>query len=234
MDTLPFILGFGLPSQLQIEPENPHCLNLTWKKAPGPVTGYRVYCYSGDSQQAEIIKDIHDSNLDMAFVSGLKPETVYRVGIASVASGIESKLAFSEENVKLRKSIRNNFFLDICSKFFSCKYVAFICSLIIFSAGIHHLVLDQNLVTLRKNLIIGKRIGRLWEKKSSPHAQYVSPTANRDDRVRKFTEWLKWQPLKDYMHFMRLLHETKQKDLAEQMTKSCKDKYAFNNQCSHN
>ena len=94
-----------------------------------------------------------------------------------------------------------------------------------FSAGIHHLVLDQNLVTLRNNLIIGKRIGRLWEKKSSPQAQYVSSTAKRDERVQKFTEWLKWQPLKDYMHFMRLLHETKQKDLAEQMTKSCKDKY---------
>ena len=121
MGTLPFILGFGLPSQLQTEPENPHCLNLTWKKAPGPVTGYRVYCYSGDSQQAEIIKDINDSNLEMAVISGLKPETMYRVGLTSVSSGIESNLAFSEEKVKLRKFIRNNLFFDIYAKSNSCK-----------------------------------------------------------------------------------------------------------------
>ena len=108
-----YLPGFGLPSQLKTEPKNPHCLYTTWKKAAGPVTGYKVYCYPGDSQQAEIIKDIHDSNLDMAVISGLKPETIYRVGLTSVSSGIESNLAFSEEKVKLRKFIRNNLFFDI-------------------------------------------------------------------------------------------------------------------------
>ena len=94
---------------------------MTWKKAPGPVTGYRVYCFPCDSEQAEIIKDIHDCDLEMAIISGLKPETVYKVGIASVSSGIESNLAFSEEKVKLRKFIRNNLFFYIYAKLNSCK-----------------------------------------------------------------------------------------------------------------
>ena len=127
LQNVALFLGFGLPSQLQTEPKNPHCLYLTWKKAPGPVTGYRVYCFLCDCEQAEIIKDIHDCDLEMAIISGLKPETVYRVGIASVSSGIESNLAFSEEKVKLRKFIRNNLFFDICKIKFMQKKQALLC-----------------------------------------------------------------------------------------------------------
>ena len=85
-----------------IEPTNPHSFKVTWKKATGPVTGYRVHCFPGDSQKAEIVKHIPDGNLKP--VSGLKPETVYRVAITSVSSGIESKLVFSKDELKLRKS----------------------------------------------------------------------------------------------------------------------------------
>ena len=78
---------------------------MTWKKATGPVTGYRVHCFSGDSHKAEIVKDIPDGNQESEFVSGLKPETVYRVAITSVSSGIESQFVFSKGEVTLRKSI---------------------------------------------------------------------------------------------------------------------------------
>ena len=90
-----------------MEPKNPHSFKVKWKKATGPVTGYRVHCFHGDSQKAEIIKYIPDGNQVSGFVSGLKPETVYRVAITSVSSGTESKLVFSKDEVKLRKSIIN-------------------------------------------------------------------------------------------------------------------------------
>ena len=89
--------------KLLTKPKNPHCLNVTWKKAGGPVTGYRIYCYPGDSKKPEIIKDIQDGNIDMVDISGLKPETEYRVEITSVFSGIESSI--SEGQIKMRKYI---------------------------------------------------------------------------------------------------------------------------------
>ena len=122
-----------------MEPKNPHSFKVTWKKATGPVTGYRVHCFPVNSQRAEIVKHIPDGNQVSGlvsglkhipdgnqvsgfvsglkhipdgnqvsgFVSGLKPETVYRVAITSVSSGTESKLVFSKDEVKLRKSIMN-------------------------------------------------------------------------------------------------------------------------------
>ena len=96
-------LAFGLPKKLRTEPKNPHCLFVTWNKAPGPVTGYKVYCFPGDARKADIIKDIHDGNLELALISGLKPETEYRVGITSISSGIESNLVPSEGLIRMRK-----------------------------------------------------------------------------------------------------------------------------------
>ena len=90
------------------------------------------------------------------------------------------------------------------------------------SAGIHHIVLDQNLLTLKKDLLIGKRIGKMWEKKMGPLAPYLISTAKKEEIIHQFTEWLKWQPLNDYKDFVRLLHKTQQDSLAEQLTASCK------------
>ena len=101
-----YISGFGLPSELESKPENPHCLHVTWKKADGPVSGYRLYIFPDDSQKAEIVKDIHDLNQVSAVISGLKPETMYRVGITSISSGIESKIVYSEQQIKMRKSLK--------------------------------------------------------------------------------------------------------------------------------
>ena len=88
-------------------------MNVTWKKAAGPVTGYRVYCFPGDSQKAEIIKDINGGNTESAFISGLKPETSYRVGVTSVSSGIESKQVCCDSEIRTRMFIM---------KFTTCTY----------------------------------------------------------------------------------------------------------------
>ena len=76
---------------------------MTWKEAAGPVTGYRIYCFPNESQKAEIIKDLTDVKQLSAIISGLKPETVYKVGITSVSFGTESKLVYSEEQLRMRK-----------------------------------------------------------------------------------------------------------------------------------
>ena len=91
-------------------------MNVTWKKAAGPVTGYRVYCF-GDSQRDEIIKDIDGGNTESAFISGLKPETTYRVGIKSVSSRAESKQVFSDHKLITRKTV----LLNTCNKYLYLK-----------------------------------------------------------------------------------------------------------------
>ena len=93
--------------------------------------------------------------------------------------------------------------------------------LYLFSAGIHNIVLEQNLLLLRKNLIIGNRIRRLWEKGSSKK-QHASLTEKKEDRIQRFTEWLQWRPLEDYRRFIRLLEKTKQEGLASALVASCK------------
>ena len=92
---------------------------------------------------------------------------------------------------------------------------------VLFSAGIHQLVLEQNRLILRKNLIISNRIRRLWEKGSSKK-QYALVTEKKKDRIQRFTEWLQWRPLDDYRRFLRLLEKTKQQALASALVASCK------------
>ena len=101
-----FVLDFGLPSELGSEAKSPHCSLVTWNKASGPVSGYRLYIFPDDSQKPEIVKDIHDMNQVSAIISGLKPETMYRVGITSVSSGTESKIVYSDQQIKMRKSFK--------------------------------------------------------------------------------------------------------------------------------
>ena len=88
-------------------------------------------------------------------------------------------------------------------------------------AGIHHLVLDQNYLVLKRELFIGERMTRFWQKYSS-EKEYIPPTFNKEESILSFTEWLKMQPLKDYKHFVRLLKKTKQERLAAQLDASCK------------
>ena len=67
----------------------------------------------------------------------------------------------------------------------------------------------------------------MWEKNTSPKDYVASDQTGNGERIKKFIEWLQWRPLKDYKHFIRLLDKTKQKDLAEHLTASCKT-YTFN------
>ena len=82
-------------------------------------------------------------------------------------------------------------------------------------------MLDQNLVTLQKDLVIGERIRRFWKKISSLE-YHIPQTGKREEINLKFAECLKWRPLRDYEHFLRLLQKTKQTGLAGQLTASCK------------
>ena len=208
---------------LTAEANNPHCLNVTWRKAADPVTGYKIHCFPGDSWKAEIVKEIEDVNKESTVISGLKPETEYRMGITSVCSGSQSKMVFSGQEVKLRKSVINLLLIFQYAKTPIFKMIDEIKLnfLSLFSAGIHHLVLEQNLLILRKNLIIGNRIRRLWEKGSSKK-QYASITEKKEDRIQRFSEWLKWRPLEDYRRFIKLLEKTKQEALASALVASCK------------
>ena len=88
-------------------------MQITWKKAAGSVTGYRVYCFPGDSHKDEIIKDIDGGNTESAFIRSLKPETSYRVGITSVSSGTESKQVFCDHQLRMCKKIMQHRKLEI-------------------------------------------------------------------------------------------------------------------------
>ena len=99
-----YLKGFGKPDELRTHARNPHCLHASWKKATGDVTGYRVYCFNGDSQKPEIIRYMDDANTESAIISGLKPDTEYRVGISSVSTTNESELVYSEGQLRMRKA----------------------------------------------------------------------------------------------------------------------------------
>ena len=98
-----FITDFGVPSEIRAQAVHPNCLHVTWKKAEGHVTGYRVYCFTADSAEAKIIKDIHDKDTEYVVVSGLNHKTQYRVGVGSISTDIESNTVFMEDNVEMRK-----------------------------------------------------------------------------------------------------------------------------------
>ena len=88
---------------LHAQAKNPHCLDVSWQKAAHPVTGYKIYCFPGNSPKAGIIKHINDVNQESAVISGLKPETMYKVVITSVSAGTESTMEISGDEIKMRK-----------------------------------------------------------------------------------------------------------------------------------
>ena len=96
---------FGTPTEIDAKAVHPHCLDVSWKKAAGHVTGYRVYCYSTDSTKADIISDVHDKDTESLTVTGLNPDTNYRVGVASLSSDTESYTVFMKKLCKMRKLV---------------------------------------------------------------------------------------------------------------------------------
>ena len=76
---------------------------MSWSKAAGPVTGYKVYCYPSESREAEITKDIWELTREHVVIDGLKPNCTYRVGMASVTEDVNSKLVFTKDQITMRK-----------------------------------------------------------------------------------------------------------------------------------
>ena len=54
------------------------------------------------------MKDIHGKDTEYAVVSGLRPDTQYKVGVASLSNDIESNTVFNEEKLKTRKFYEDN------------------------------------------------------------------------------------------------------------------------------
>ena len=181
------------------------------------MTGYRVYCFPGDSGKAEIIKDIHDGKQESVIVSGLKPDKRYRIGITSVSSETESKLVICKEQPRLRKFdlILNS--ANICS-FKCCTPRNLFCFI---SAGIHHVILDQNLTVLKQNLIHDEVVEKMLENDSSM-MEYVFSTKKQEEQIQRFIECLQNSSLKDYDNFIKLLYITKQQPLITKLVSSCK------------
>ena len=92
---------------------------------------------------------------------------------------------------------------------------------LLISAGIHHLVLDQNHLVLRKDLKLEGIMDGMF-KENSDIKQNVLSVEKREERMQKFIEWLQWCPRQDYRAFINLLEATQQISLADSLAASCK------------
>ena len=90
------------------------------------------------------------------------------------------------------------------------------------SAGVHHLILDQNLVVLKNNLKLDNILTAMLEKDSCME-QYVLSTENQEERIQRFIECLQHSPLEDYKTFLMLLYKTNQQILITKLVTSCKN-----------
>ena len=87
------------------------------------------------------------------------------------------------------------------------------------SAAIHHLVLDQNLTVLKKNLIPDEVIRRMLEERSME--QFELLTEKQEEKIQRFIECLQECSVEDYKYFIKLLYETKQDPLITKLITSC-------------
>ena len=98
-----YLTDFGVPGEIRAQAVHPHCLHVRWKKAAGSVSGYRVYCFCGDSTQPQFIKNIHDRDTECAVIGCLTPDMQYRIGVAAFSADIETNTVFNDESLKTRK-----------------------------------------------------------------------------------------------------------------------------------
>ena len=87
-------------------------------------------------------------------------------------------------------------------------------------AGIHHLVLDQNLRVLKHNLMPDEVIKRMLKEISME--QFDLLTDRQEERIQRFIECLQQSSVENYKYFMKLLYETKQEPLITKLVTSCK------------
>ena len=218
-----------MPYDIKTKPIGPHEIHVTWKKAAGPVTGYRVYCCPDDSQQAETMTEVPDVDQESVIISGLKPNHIYRVAIASVTSKARSKLVFSSKHVRMGNRSQNTFLLKmhiidiiIVYIYISMVYVSVLSVLFYASAGLHFLVFDQNLIALKQQLNLEPVLKRML-KDSSAEKDIMSGEVN-EQRIQRFTEWLQWRNPEDYKNFIEILYKTDQSQVATHLLKSCRCK----------
>ena len=88
------------------------------------------------------------------------------------------------------------------------------------SAGIHHLILDQNLRELKKLLLPEDILPRML---NQDNKEYVLSTDRQEEPIQRFAECLQSSPLKDYRNFIELLYKTKQNLLITALVTSCKN-----------
>ena len=100
------------------------------------------------------------------------------------------------------------------NKLFSYVTVIFI------SAGLHYLVLDQNLIALKQHLNLEPVLGRMLEDTSVE--QDIISVDDKEERIQRFTEWLQTQIPGIYNKFIEALYRTDQSPVAVQLLKSCK------------
>ena len=92
------------------------------------------------------------------------------------------------------------------------------------SAGIHHLILDQNLRVLKKLLLPDDILSRMLNQENM---EYVSSTDEQEEQIQRFTKCLQSCPLNDYRNFIELLYKTKQDLLITALVTSCKNLINF-------
>ena len=88
------------------------------------------------------------------------------------------------------------------------------------SAGIHHLILDQNLTVLKELLIPEGIFSKML---NQDNIEYVLSTDKQEEQIQRFAECLQSCPLKDYRNFIELLYKTKQDPLIAALVTSCKN-----------
>ena len=90
-------------------------------------------------------------------------------------------------------------------------------------AEIHHLVLDQNLTVLKKNLKPDEVIIRMLEETSME--QFDLLTDKQEEKIQRFIECLQESSIENYKYFIKLLYKTGQEALITKMITSCKTSF---------
>ena len=97
-----FLLESEMASTLIVIPINQISIQVSWKKPFVPVSGYKISCFSDGCDDVEITKEIDDPSKETEFVSGLTPESVYKVVLTSIYEDKRLSEKIGEEEIRMR------------------------------------------------------------------------------------------------------------------------------------